>query len=124
MFLRDCLTEFTRMDVKLAPLFKTDNFLPPRNDELDKIKFLDVGSIGDLELGYIYKIHDLNKKKFYRVRQKHLTSTYVLKSFVSRTTKYQDPKEIKKKFIEQVSWWLEVREWMHKAYFFAFDYAT
>lgn len=105
-------------------MFKMENLLPPLNTGLEGIEHLSVYPIRELELGYVYKRKDIDKKEFFQVRKKHLVHTQVLKKFISRYAKSQASEKIKKGFIEQATWWIEVRAWLQKAYLFAFDSAT
>ena len=117
-FLKDYVVELCRCDFELAHLFGTKKFLAKIYFKLLEEEILDEGPIDESVLGFIYMQKKTNYKDFLRVLDKHLVPSKALWMFINHAAKSDAPEHVKNKFIIQLKWYLEVRDWLYMSYVF------
>lgn len=117
-FLKDYVAEFSRRDFEVAHLYGTEQFVLKIDFILPEAELLADGPIEEHVLAFVYTTRKTNKKDCFRVLDKHLVPTKALKKFISRASKSDAPEHIKEKFVSQLTWYVEVREWLFRAYTF------
>lgn len=99
----------------MAYLFGTEKYLAKIDFVLPEAELLAEGPIDEPVLGFVHKQQKWNKKDFFRVLDKHLVPTKVLQKFISCVSKSKAPEHVKAKFMSQLQWYIEVREWLLRA---------
>lgn len=117
-FLKDYVVEFRRCDFELAHLFRTEKHLAKIDFKLPKVEILAEGFIDELVLEFVHLQRKINKRDFFHVLDKHLVPTKALRKFINRASKSEEPEHVKAKFISQLQWYIEVRDWLYQAYVF------
>lgn len=112
------MAEFFRCDFELAHLFGTKKFLAKIDYKPPEAKILAEGPIDEPMLGYVYLENKTNKKDFFRFLDKHLVPSKALQKVITNASKSDSPEHVKNQFINQLQWYIEVRNWIYRAYVF------
>lgn len=117
-FLKDYVVEFYRCDFELSALFETEKLLAKIDYKLSEAEILAEGPIDKHVLGYVYLQKNNNKKDNFRIIDKHLVPTNIIQKFITNAAKSKALEHIKHKFISKLQWYMEVRNWLYRAYLF------
>lgn len=123
-FMKDYVAEFCSFDILFTQLFEIENILAKITYELFEAQILAEGPIEEPELGYVYFKKNTNQKEFFRALEKHLVPSKILHKFITNVSKSDAPEHMKNMFINHLKWYLEVRDWLYRAYLFISEYAN
>lgn len=118
------LLTFVDVTLSLHIYSELKNFLAKIDYKLSIEESLAEGLTDEPVLGYGYMQKKNNKKDFFWVLEKHLVPTRILQKFIANATKSDAPEHVKRKFINQLQWYLDIWNWLYRAYVFINEVAN